>query len=324
MSTGARRALSNLRGQFKQRQRARTMTVDSGDATVSRREDQALIRSKANPESSRTGLFLYGACDLPALLALAPFLADETTGTTAISSEGIIATTRSDFVLQTLNDLPRDICTEISRRLHLPANCFEPTLFEPTFDMPKLDPDPFKKSVVFLSLGSNVVRTLYRHNEHGVLVDPGGWWLGSGPAKKVTDDETLKWFQASFTSVGRLTPESWQPLFARVVEEVRSRMPAEIVVLNTLTVEPGTQMHNYGLRRNPEGIRRRGFHLALGDLARQLDFRIIDIDRVLKRDGVSEQIDFAHFPAERFEAIAAEGFEVLRNLGAIDLRKAPT
>lgn len=321
MSTRARQAASNLRGALNRRRRERVVTVDRALATETQTKDQAVIRSKTDSECKRTGLYLYGACDLPALLALAPLLADRTKGTTAITSEGHIFTTRADFILQTLDDLPTDVCEEVSKRLQLREGCFEPTLFDPTFEVPKLDPAPFEKSVIFLSLGSNIVRTLYRHNETGLLVDPGGWWLGSGPAK-VTDTQTLDWFRANFTSTGRLTPELWQPLLARIIEEIRGRISTEIVVLNTLTIEPCTTIYNYGLRRSPEGARRRRFHLALADLARELDFRVIDIDRVLKRDGVDQQIDFAHFPAERFEAIAEEGLEVLQDLGVIDKREA--
>jgi hypothetical protein len=317
MITRARKLARTLYWEVEQRRLTRTITERYTDAVVLSRRDQAVVRSTTDPCRARTGLFLYGACDLPALLSMAPLLAARHQGTTALLSRGDISSMRADFLLQTLCDLPVDTCAEISHRLRLPEGYFAPTLFEPTFEVPALDPEPFDKTVIFLSLGANVVRTLYQHDETGVLVDPGGWWLGTGPAK-VTDEATLTWFRESFTSIGRLTPKSWTPLFTRVIAEIRSRMPAEIVVLNTLTVEPGTQIHNYGLRRNPEGARRREFHLCLADLAHELGFRVVDVDRILKREGVREQIDFAHFPTEKFATIAREGFDVLTDLGVVD------
>ena len=38
----------------------------------------------------------------------------------------------------------------------------------------------------------------------------------------------------------------------------------------------------------------------------QLDFALVDVDAVLKLEGINEQIDYGHFPLERMEAIARE------------------
>ena len=93
--------------------------------------------------------------------------------------------------------------------------------------------------------------------------------------------------------------------------------PRHILVFNVLTVEPGDRIHNYQLRRNPEVMRRREFCLALVELSRELGFHIVDIDRVLKREGVDRQVDFAHFPTDLAGPIAADVFDILNTLEVV-------
>ena len=55
------------------------------------------------------------------------------------------------------------------------------------------------------------------------------------------------------------------------------------------------------------------FDLALADIAAEHDISVVDVDQVLKLEGVKEQIDFAHFPMDRMIPIAAEFHRVLRD-----------
>lgn len=229
-------------------------------------------------------------------------------------SLGHISFTRPDMLLQTLGELPGEFCDDVIRRLNLDSHYFDPALFEPEFEIDHPAAGRFPKTAIFLSLGPSLVRTVYRHKEHGVLVDPGGWWLSESLKNVRNDDETMTWFQNEFVRVGRDTPEKWAESFARVVEEIRARMDTEIFVFNALSVEPGDPTHSYAVRRSPEGVRRRRFLLALADVSRQLGINVIDADRILKGEGIEGQVDFAHFPTSRFGALAGEGHRVLREL----------
>ncbi|MGF1618498.1 MAG: hypothetical protein ACFCU2_11940, partial [Acidimicrobiia bacterium] len=73
--------------------------------------------------------------------------------------------------------------------------------------------------------------------------------------------------------------------------------------------------HNYQLVKTAHAARRREFTIALAELSAELNFAIVDIDRILKNMGVEEQVDFAHFPVDRMGPI---GVEVHRILKAID------
>lgn len=277
------------------------------------------VQSTANPKPKR-GIYLRGACDLPGLVSLGPLLRQDARGTVAlVDAARAIAATRADVLLQTLDELPLEATKEVSDRLRLRRDYFKPTLFSPTFAIPGFRHlGSFPKTVVVLSLAPNVIRILYRHREHGFLVDPGGWWLSQDLDIVMRDPDQLAWFREHFEQVGRLSLDEFVDLFRTVIRLLKDRAHARhILVFNVLTVEPGDRIHNFQLRRNPEVMRRREFCLALVELSRELGFHIVDIDRVLKREGVDRQVDFAHFPKDLAMPIAADVFDILRTLEVV-------
>jgi hypothetical protein len=300
--------------------RARTPTCERGPGYVQwtgRR--YFVVQSTATPEPRR-GIYLRGACDLPTLSSLGPLLRAEAKGTLALAdAAGAVAATRADVLLQTLDRLPAEATKEVTDRLQLPPDYFEPALFSPTFVLPKLRRlGAFPKTVVVLSLAPNVVRTLYRHREHGFLVDPGGWWLNQELDVVMRSTDQVAWFREHFEPVGRVSVDEFGALFRTLIQRVKDKArPRHILVFNVLTVEPGDRIHNYQLRRNPEVMRRRDFCLALVDLSRELGFHIVDLDRILKREGIDRQVDFAHFPTDLAGPISAEVFGILRTVEVV-------
>ena len=278
-----------------------------------------VVRSTPAPEPRR-GIYLRGACDLPTLLSLGSLLRREANGTVAlVDAAGAIAATRADLLLQTLDELPAQATKEVIDQLSLRRDYFEPTLFSPTFEIPGFRSlGTFPKTVVVLSTAPNVRRTVYRHREHGFLVDPGGWWLNQDLNVVIRDSDRLAWFRDHFERVGGLSVDEFVELFRTLIQRLKEKAhPRHILVFNVLTVEPGDRIHNYQLRRNPEVMRRREFCLALVELSRELGFHIVDIDRVLKREGVDRQVDFAHFPTDLAGPIAADVFDILNTLEVV-------
>lgn len=288
-------------------------------AELYRYGNSVFVKPRAATSQSRFGVYLFGSCELPSLLDMGHMIASSggLVAPTAIAARAKIHRTRPDVLLQTLDPLPTQACSETIERLRLHPDYFKPVLFEPTFMARTPQPREFPKSAVFLSLGPALVRSLYRHKEHGFLVDPGGWWMNTSTNTVKNDSESLEWLRSNFTPVGRLTPETWAPLFRCLVTEVRARTGAEVVVVNALTIEPGDPTFSYELRRSPEGVRRRKFLIALEELADELNFGVVDADRLLKGEGVREQVDFAHFPASRHHALAAEALRLLRLRGVL-------
>jgi hypothetical protein len=314
--------------------RTRTARKEVGPDFVQHASDYFVhIKSTTRP-GPRIGIFLRGSCDLPSMFLTAPLIRATLSGTCCIYKQGHgISDARPDLLLQSLNGVPREkvghllaspsVIGELRRgsttsKIRLPADYFEPALFEPTFEVPGFRRfGPFPKSVVVLSIAPAAVRAVYRHRTDGYLVDPGGFWLNDGIDSALNDLSTAKWFKENFQSLGRMSPELFHQTFGEVIRQVWARTGAHIVVYNALVVEPGKMTHNYQFVRKPPIVRRRELDLALRDLSQELDFHILDIDRILKGVGVETQVDFAHFPTERMTPIADEAYRIFKDLEVI-------
>ncbi len=285
-----------------------------------RQGDNYITFWSGDPRRRRLGIYVYGGCDLMAIFAAEARIRAVLNGTCCLYRGGIGASSaRSDILLQTLADYPREVLAPVMEKLSLPAAYFRPHLFGERFEVPQKNGfSTYRKQVIALSIAPDVVRTAYQHREHGFLVDPGGWWLNQNMENVLADMQTVAWFQRSFRKLGRLDVEESISNWGRIIALIREKTTAEVVLFNTLGVEPGDRSYDYQFVRRAPVIRRRQFNLALYELSRQLDFSIVDIDRLLKREGVQQQVDFAHWPIERFDPIAEEFFAVLQELGVLE------
>ncbi|MGZ8786354.1 MAG: hypothetical protein ACXW1Y_12435 [Acidimicrobiia bacterium] len=260
----------------------------------------------------RIGIYALGACDLPSIFAAKPLIAAELDGTCAIIKIGGVADGRSDFLLQALDPPDSRFIGEAVRRLRLPAETFDARVFSPTFQVPDLAGiGEFPKSVTVLSIASDLTRTLYRHNEHGFLLDPGAFWLKQDMATATAARRTMDWVKESFTSVGTLEPEEFAAHFGKVVS-LLNETGTTVIVYNMCVVNPGDLSYTYQYRRNPPAMRRMEFNGLLAEMASQYGFSVLNVDRILKREGVQEQVDFAHFPLARIQPIGREFYRILR------------
>jgi hypothetical protein len=278
--------------------------------------DDFTVFWSGSASENKVGIYMKGACDLVSIFSCTPMIHRELNGTCAIFKEGMVSDSRTDLLLQAAQGLPEEHVQPVVEKLELPDYYFRSDFLGPTFGVPGFEHlGEFPKNVVILSIAPDVVRTLYRHKEHGYLVDPGGWWLNQSIGKVLPDLSTTKWFTENFESVGRISIDDFARNFSKILELIKTRMDAKVLVLNALTVEPGNQTHNYQFVKQPHWLRRREFYLALVDLSRQLDFAIVDVDRILKKAGVVEaQVDFSHFPMEAYQPIAKETFRILKDL----------
>jgi hypothetical protein len=263
----------------------------------------------------RVGIYLKGACHLRMIFSGKDLMRQNLEGSCCIFNDGEVAGARSDFILQTLRDMPRDFLDEVSARLKIPADYFRPALFEKTFTVDSvLGRQEFPKSVVFFSTGSDLTRVLYRHRKHGVLVDPGGWWLTQPMERVLGDLSAVNWLRDNFENAGRIDVAAFAANFEEIISRVRANSGAHIVVFNVPTIEPGKAVHNYQFVRDPMAKRARQFNVALADLSRKLDFPIIDVDRIVKKAGIAGQKDFAHFAPELFPAVAQDVVALMKKL----------
>ena len=268
------------------------------------------------PDAKRIGIYMIGSCDLPAVFTAVPAMHRVLNGTCCIIREGTVAYSRSDILLQTLQEWPQAWLAPALEKFKLAADYFQPRIFDDTFVVAGINgPEKFKKNVIILSIAADVTRTVYRHRTHGYLVDPGGWWLNQSMTKILQDLSATLWIKQNFENLGKISVEHFTQNFHDLILRLQSRTQAHILVFNVPTVEPGSQVHNYQLIQNSQEMRRREFNLALVDLSRKLDFAIVDVDRTLKKAGLADtQLDFAHYPLGMYPLIAQETFRILQDL----------
>ena len=151
------------------------------------------------------------------------------------------------------------------------------------------------------------------------MVDPGGWWLNQNMSNVLDDLSSVQWFNKNFKKIGKISLEESRENFRRLIGLLRERTGVKhVMIFNMLGMEPGEQIYNYQFVRDPQVIRRRQFNLMLTDLSRELDFSIIDVDKILKSLGVKEQVDFAHWPIDRFEPVAREVYRVMDDMNLFE------
>ena len=132
------------------------------------------------------------------------------------------------------------------------------------------------------------------------------------------DLSAVEWFREHFTKIGRLSIEQSVANNTRVIDELRSRIGAKVVFYNTMVIDPGSTVHNYQWLNAAHAARRRQFAIALAEMSADLDFPVRrGRRRVLKSEGVKEQVDFAHFPVERMQPVGAEFHRIIRDLGIV-------
>ena len=281
--------------------------------------NEVVVRAKAKPDEPKVGIFLKGGCDLPTMFLMGPMIRDDLrTGTVAIHrpSESV-GSSHSSQLLESSAGIPMDLIVETCRRLEIKRSFFKPVLFEDRFGLsalPKMG--SFPKTVVVLSIASDLTRSLHRHREHGFLVDIGGWWLNQSLDKAIKDVDTLRWFKDTFEPVGRTGVHEFQANFESIVKRL-NQMGSHTIVLNSLGLDPQNPTHNYQLLNVDQATRRRDFNAAIADLSSSVGFHVLDVDRILKLQGVKEQVDFAHASLEAKLPIAREGYRILRELEVI-------
>jgi hypothetical protein len=262
----------------------------------------------------RLGIYGYAGCDIWAIADAGPILQKVTGATGAVYAQGRADFTRSDLILQGYDGVNPDHVSEVIERLGGKPIMFSPELLEPTFQIPEYEyAGTYDKDVVVLSISSDLSRVIYRHREHGFLIDPGGFWLAADVKDALDDLETVKWFGKTFEKVGRLSAEETMENFRRLVPLVREKTGAHVVMFNSLTVDPGRRVMDYKLSHSPHRTRRREFASALVELARDLDFSIVDVDRVVKGVGVEGLGDFVKLTPRHKRAVGQEFVRILQD-----------
>jgi hypothetical protein len=275
-----------------------------------RRRDVHVFRSGS--ASDRFGIYAEGACDLWGIVNAGRLLEGRLTGLGCVLKVGSAASARTDILLQSLNSGVTAAAGPILQRFGLTPQYFVPRLFEPTFAIPDHSHlGLFPKNVVVLSIAGDLSRVVYEHRTSGLRVDPGGWWLTQSLENVRARLGDTKWFAANFVKLGRIGVNEFGDNMRRLIPLLKERTGAHIVVLNSLVIEPGQPTPDYRLIPKADDLRRREFAVVLMELTKELEFSLLDVDRILKEGGTSGQADFIHQTPEQTDAVARELVRIL-------------
>lgn len=273
-------------------------------------------------DGSRLGIMAVGGCDAGTAVGAGPMLARSRHRPVCVAWIGRAPETRSDLLVQTLNPPDPAVTREVSEMLGLDPDYFNPRLFASEFTPPNQGGiGRFPVEAVVLSISTDTSRTLYRHREHGFLVDPGGWWLAGEMGEVLADKTIVKWFAQNFEKIGRISLEDSMSNFERIVNEVRRGSGAYVVVMNVLSVDPGSAALDYKFSNSPNRVRRREFNIALAELADRLDFPVLDVDRIAKSTGIAGQADFVHYTPDQKRLITQDLIRILSAAGLVPERQ---
>jgi hypothetical protein len=204
---------------------------------------------------------------------------------------------RSDALLAADGSVPAAL-TE--RRLPLaaypPAAQFSVALFETDAD------------AIVLSALPDVATTLARHRRDDYLFHPDHWQ--SWP------DADRQWLQDEFVTEGLLDVGTSMRNLEQIVERIRERSSAPIVVYNACSFVPGDTVHCHQGLGDTLSTRIRRFNLGIAELSQRTGISVVDVDAVVSRAGAARmKVDAFHLNAEGCRCVAEETVRVLEDLG---------
>lgn len=164
--------------------------------------------------------------------------------------------------------------------------------------------------VIALSVQPDVNSYLVRHRRDGFLFYAADWstWPKADQA----------WLREHFTLEPLLSLRASMDNLARVIERIRLRSAAPILIYNLSAVVPGEQLHAYAGLDETLSTRIRRFNLGLIELSQQTGVSIVDVDAIVARGGADRlKFDALHLTGEGCQAVAETVVQILDDLGCL-------
>ncbi len=283
-------------------------------------------RQRLSEYEPRLGIYSYGGCDTMLVKILDGYLQPHIQGICGIYYEsGNISQARSDLILQAMDFSPAQIADAqiILKEYNIADNYFQNQFPGSSFTISTPARDfQFNKDIVLFTLAGDSQRILYRHRASGLLVDPGNMARPENQAQLLQNIDQVHKFRAEFESVGALTVEQSMANWTRLVNHLKDNYGSTVFIMNIPLMVPAPTPAHLQTRAEPFVMIRRRFNLGLYELARTVDFQIIDVDRLFKNIGVQKgQIDFIHQTKSMRQTVAREFIAQIRTLGLFE-RKA--
>lgn len=207
--------------------------------------------------------------------------------------------TRSDALLEAGGSAPAELAHRALPLGAYPlASQFSTTIFETDADAYVLSSQP--------DLNTGLVR----RRPSGYLLYPEGRSGWSAADRQ--------WLSEKFLGAPALDVSASMDNLARIIERIRSRSVAPILIYNISAVVPGERVHVYEGLEETLSTRIRRLNLALVELSQRTGVSIIDVDRIVALGGADRlKLDALHLTAEACRLVAEGVVRVLEELGCL-------
>jgi GDSL-like Lipase/Acylhydrolase family len=208
--------------------------------------------------------------------------------------------TRSDALLRG----PYEVPVEIKQR-NLPLGAypaqsqFSSAIFDTAAD------------AIIFSIQPDVASGMVQHKSDGYLIYP----------NEVTNwsVEDRTWLKTQFEPVPRLSPADAVANFRSIIDRIREKSEAPILIYNLSPIIPNESVHCYLGLSETLSTRIRKFNLALVELSEETGISIVDVDSIIARQGADElKIDAMHLTPAGYRLVAHEVIRLLDELGLFD------
>lgn len=267
------------------------------------------------PNESCIGIYLKGRQYLNAIFASVPRIREVLRGTCCIARENLV-NLRSDILLQCTGNSTDSSVASFPTKLGLPLDYFNTHILDRTFEVPGPHGlQHFPMTLVLLSVVPDVLSVCYRHREHGFILEPSPDMVTNSVARALSQQDTaeLHLFNENFAHIGKIPVDQFTDNFGRVITRLKASNK-HVIVFNTVTIAANDRCHSYQFLKESPSRRRLEFNLALAELSRKFDFPIVDVDRILKRNGVRDNITWDQFDPSLNIQIAEEAFNAMQEL----------
>lgn len=213
---------------------------------------------------------------------------------------------RSDLLIQQLEtaSFPRDLAEQGLDDDFINTQ-FQSHLFDDKGDV----------DVVVLSIQPECAHTLWKHRRDGYLLcPPPGWEEQWTPSQK-------EWFQEQFSSLGLLGVDQFKENFSRIIQDVKQRLDAHVIVYNGSSIDPDDHVQNYHGVEDTLALRVNKLNLALMQISTLEGVSIVDVDRIVAELGGAQHVGKAFdYSAESSQGICQEFVRVLEDIGFFEDR----
>ncbi|CAN5503480.1 hypothetical protein BH10PSE17_BH10PSE17_25520 [soil metagenome] len=165
--------------------------------------------------------------------------------------------------------------------------------------------------VIVMSLMPEIVTRLVRHRNAGFLFLPYG---APGWTRQDRD-----WLRRDFVDVAPLAVRDSMDNLERVVDRIRTRSRAPILIYNLSAVMPGERIHCHLGLDDAFSTSIRRFNLGLIELSAKTGISVVDVDATLARAGAERlKLDAQHLHPEGYRLVAEEVARILLDLGVFE------